>query len=113
MRFLAMCGLALALGTGEARAYDCSTKTYQEAHTKIVLAFGTGILQNDPGGGVSVLVADGYWQRLTFPQKVHLAEQIVCATAGVDKGLSGLTLKSLSTGKVIGEWGPMGGLNVQ
>jgi len=29
----------------QANAYDCSEQTYQHAHLKIVLAFGTGILQ--------------------------------------------------------------------
>jgi hypothetical protein len=96
----------------QSRGYDCSEKTYQYAHTKITLAFGTGILQNDPGGGVSVLVAESYWRRLTFREKTRFAEEIVCATAGAGKGLSGLTLKSLSTGNVIGEWGPFGGLSV-
>ena len=100
------------LATSRAQAYDCSEKTYQHAHGKIILAFGTGVLQNDPGGGVSVLVSDDYWRRMTFPDKTRFAEEIVCATAGVGKGLSGLTLKSLSTGKVIGEWGPFGGLTV-
>jgi hypothetical protein len=94
------------------RGYDCSEKAYKYAHTKIMLAFGTGILQNDPGGGVSVLVAEDYWRRLTFPEKTGFAEKIVCATAGAGKGLSGLTLKSLSTGKVAGEWGPFAGLSV-
>lgn len=97
---------------GQVQAYDCSEKTYQHAHAKIILAFGTGVLQNDPGGGVSVLVADGYWRRMTFPEKTRFAEEIVCATAGTGKGLSGLTLKSLSSGKVVGEWGPIGGLSV-
>jgi hypothetical protein len=100
------------MAMSSARAYDCSEKTYQHAHAKIVLAFGAGILQNDPGGGVSVLVADNYWTRLTLPEKARFAEEIVCATAGADKGLSGLTLKSLSTGKVVGEWAPYGGFNV-
>ncbi len=77
-----------------------------------MLAFGFGILQNDPGGGVSVLVADDYWRRLTFPEKIRFAEEIVCAAAGADRGASGLSLKSLSTGKVIGEWGPFGGLSI-
>jgi len=108
-----LCVIALTLvGALRAQAYDCSEKAYQHAHAKIVLAFGTGVLQNDPSGGVSVLVADGYWRGLTFPEKVRFAEEIVCATAGVGKGLSGLSLKSLSTGKVIGEWGPFRGLTV-
>jgi hypothetical protein len=59
------------------------------------LAFGLGILQNDPNHGVAVLINDSYWSQMTFPQKTRFAEQLVCATAGVDKGLSGLKFKSL------------------
>jgi len=49
---------------------------------------------------------------MTYPEKTRFAEEIVCATAGAGKALRGLMLKSLSTGKEIGEWGPFGGLSV-
>ena len=44
--------LALTMtAMSQARAYDCSEKTYQHARANIIFAFGTGILQNDPGDG--------------------------------------------------------------
>jgi hypothetical protein len=106
LRIVAIAAAALGVlsGPATAQSYDCSEPTYQRVRPKIVVLFGAGILQNDPNGGVSVLVADRYWSSLTFPQKKDFADALVCAIAGAHKGLSGLTLKSLQSGKVIGEW---------
>jgi hypothetical protein len=104
--------LVAAAGTAPALAYDCSDKTHRVAKAKMELAFGLGILQNDPNHGLAVLIDDSYWTRMTFPQKTQFAEQLVCAIAGVGKGLTGITLKSLMTGKTVGEWSPLSGLTV-
>jgi hypothetical protein len=97
--------LAAALWSGSALAYDCSQETYSRAKTKMELLFGTGVLQNyKGGGGLAVLVSDRYWNAMTFPQKQLFADELVCAVAGVRKGLMKLSFRSLMSGKVLAEW---------
>lgn len=97
----------VSVAVSPALAYDCSKNTHKAAYSRIDTAFRTGILARDPrGGATSVLVADDYWNRMTYPQKIQFAEDLVCAVAGVDKALVGMTFKSLMTGKTLGEWSP-------
>jgi hypothetical protein len=44
------------------------------------------------------------WERMTYVEKTDFAEALVCATAGVGKGILKLHLRSEMTGKVIGNW---------
>jgi hypothetical protein len=41
------------------------------------------------------------WERMTYVEKTDFAEALVCATAGVGKGILKLHLRSEMTGKVI------------
>jgi len=91
---------------GEARAqqYECSEETYRRARPKVESLFGAGVLRKDARSTASVLVLDNFWTQLTAPEKRRFADRLVCAMAGAGKSLTGLTLKSLMTGKVLGEW---------
>lgn len=85
-----------------ARAYDCSEATYQAARGRMTLAFGTGVLKNDKG--TSVFISERYWRGLSFAEKQAFADQLVCAVAGVGKGLASMTFRSDMTGNPVGEW---------
>lgn len=54
--------------------------------------------------GVSVLVDDIVWRQMNFPAKKNFADKLVCAIAGEGKGLTELRLRSLSTGRILGDW---------
>ena len=63
----------------------------------MVTATKEGILKADPESGrhgiaLSAFVSEAAWVRMTFAEKVDFAESLVCAWAGVDKGI--LVLKS-------------------
>jgi hypothetical protein len=111
-RLALVAGLVLFSGQVGAQQYDCSAETYHQARPKVESLFGSGILRNDPKNQSTVLVLDKYWTQLTAPEKARFAERLVCAIAGVGKGLPALTLKSLMSGKVLGEWAA-GGLSVR
>lgn len=96
--------LVLLSGQAGAQQYDCSAETYRQARPKVESLFGSGILRKDPRNAATVFVLDKYWTQLTAPEKTRFAERLVCAIAGVGKGLSALTVKSLMTGQILGEW---------
>jgi hypothetical protein len=107
----ALCGvlavtacLFILAGPARAQQYDCSDETYRRARPKVESLFGAGVLRKDTHSAGSVLVLDNYWAQLTAPEKRRFADRLVCAMAGAGKSLPGLTLKSLTTGKVLGEW---------
>jgi hypothetical protein len=68
-----------------------------------------GTLKPDPESGLdgitlSIFVSEAVWGRMTFIEKVDFVESLVCAWAGVGKGLLVLHLRSEMTGQAIGEW---------
>ena len=68
-----------------------------------------GILKPDPESGLdgitlSAFVSDAAWGRMTYIEKVDFVESLVCAWAGVGKGILVLHLRSEMTGQAIGEW---------
>lgn len=90
---------------GSAAAYDCSSTKHKEARERIVFAIESGIIQPIPGGGSrAILLNDVFWSRLTFPQKQIFADELVCAAAGEGKGLRSIQIRSLMTGKPLGDW---------
>lgn len=97
-------GLVILADEVRAQQYECSEELFHRVRPKVELLFGAGVLRNDPHSRASVLVLDGYWSQLTPTEKKRFADRLVCAMTGVGKSLPALTLKSLMTGKVIGEW---------
>jgi hypothetical protein len=110
MREIAMltASVAATIAFSPAQAYDCSPATFAHAKPQMALFFGSGALAKDPNPtdfvGLSVLVDDTLWARMNFPAKKQFADQLVCAIAGVGKGLTELHFKSLSTGRLLGIW---------
>ena len=88
----------------QAQQYECSEEIYHRVRPKVESLFGAGVLRKDARSAVSVLVLDNYWAQLTAPEKRRFADRLVCAMAGPGNSLPRLTLKSLMTGKVLGEW---------
>lgn len=66
------------------------------------LAFKLGILRNDSGAGV--FISEAFWSQMSFSQKQAFADNLVCATAGVGRGLYRIRFRSDMTGKELGEW---------
>ena len=100
--FVAFCASASA-------AKNCTVEQYEADRARMVTATKDGLLRADPESGrhgvaLSVFVSETAWVRMTFAEKVDFAESLVCAWAGVDKGILVLNLRSDMTGHVIGEW---------
>jgi hypothetical protein len=87
----------------------CTVEQHKADRARMVTATKEGILKADPESGrhgiaLSAFVSEAAWVRMRFAEKVDFAESLVCAWAGVDKGILVLNLRSDMTGHVIGEW---------
>jgi hypothetical protein len=90
-------------------AKKCTVAQHEADRARMVTATKEGILKADPESGrhgiaLSAFVSEAAWVRMTFAEKVDFTESLVCAWAGVDKGILVLNLRSDMTGHVIGEW---------
>ena len=99
----------VALSANASAAKKCTVEQYEADRARMVTATKDGILKADPESGrhgiaLSAFVSEAAWVRMTFAEKVDFAESLVCAWAGVDKGILVLNLRSDMTGHVIGEW---------
>ena len=99
----------VALSLNASAAKKCTVEQYEADRARMVAATKNGLLKADPESGrhgvaLSVFVSEAAWVRMTFAEKVDFAESLVCAWAGVDKGILVLNLRSDMTGHVIGEW---------
>ena len=97
-------GLVVFADQAGAQHYDCSEETYRQMRPKVESLFGSGVLRKDPHSAAAVLVLDSYWEQLSASERQRFADRLVCAMAGSGKSLTHLTLKSLMTGKAVGEW---------
>lgn len=99
-----LAGLVVFADQARAQHYECSEETYRRTRPKVESLFGSGVLRKDPRSPAAVLVLDNYWEQLSALEKQRFAERLVCAMAGSGRSLTHLTLKSLMTGKAVGEW---------
>jgi hypothetical protein len=97
-------GLVVFADRAGAQHYECSEETYRQMRPKVESLFGSGVLRKDPHSAAAVLVLDSYWEQLSASERQRFADRLVCAMAGSGKSLTHLTLKSLMTGKAVGEW---------
>jgi hypothetical protein len=109
MRSLFFALAFVAVPLAEVAAKECTAEQYDADRTRMTAATDAGILRPDPDSGrdgitLSVYVSESFWERLTFVEKVDFTESLVCAWAGVGKGVLKLHLRSEMTGKVIGKW---------
>jgi hypothetical protein len=109
MRRLLLTLILVALSANASAAKTCTAEQHEADRARMVAASKDGILKADPDSGrqgiaLSVFVSEAVWVRMTFAEKVDFTESLVCAWAGVDKGILVLNLRSDMTGHVIGEW---------
>jgi len=99
----------VALSANAWAAKKCTVEQHEADRARMVSATKERILKADPESGrhgvaLSAFVSEAAWVRMTFAEKVDFTESLVCAWAGVDKGILVLNLRSDMTGHVIGEW---------
>ena len=98
-----------ALPTATTLAKECTVEQHEADRARMAAATKDGMLKADPESGLdgislSVFVSDAAWERMAFLEKRDFAESLICAWAGVGKGILVLHLRSERTGQVIGEW---------
>jgi hypothetical protein len=109
MRSLFFALVLAALPAAATLAKECTVEQHEADRARMAAASKEGTLKPDPESGLdgitlSVFVSDAVWGRMTFLEKVDFAESLVCAWAGVGKGILVLHLRSEMTGQAIGEW---------
>jgi hypothetical protein len=109
MRSLFFALAFVAVPVVEVFAKECTAEKHDADRTRMIAATEAGILRVDPDSGrdgitLSVYVSEKYWEGMTFIEKSDFTEALVCAWAGVGKGILKLHLRSEMTGKVIGKW---------
>jgi hypothetical protein len=98
-----------AMPVAEVAAKECTAEQHDADRTRMTAATKAGILRPDPDSGgdgitLSVYVSEKFWEGMTYVEKIDFTEALVCAWAGVGKGILKLHLRSDMTGKVIGNW---------
>jgi hypothetical protein len=88
---------------------ECTAEQHKADVARMTAATKDGILRADPDSGsdgitLSVYVSEKFWEGMTYVEKIDFTESLVCAWAGVGKGILKLQLRSDMTGKVIGKW---------
>ena len=109
MRSLFLALAFVVLSAAATPAKECAVGQYETDKERMIAATKAGTLKADPASGrdglaPSVFISEAFWYRMTFLEKVDFAELLVCATAGVGRGILVLHLRSDMTGEVIGEW---------
>src|SRR5262245_10593486 len=109
MRSLFLALVFAVLPVAATVAKECTPEQHKADQKRMVAATKDGILKADPesardGITLSVFVSESSWGRMTFLEKIDFAEALICAWAGVGKGILVLNLRSEMTGQVIGEW---------
>ena len=92
-----------------ATAKECTVEQNKADRARISAATKAGHLRADPESGrdgitLSVFVSESFWEKMTFVEKSEFTQSLICAWAGVGKGILKLHLRSVMTGNVIGDW---------
>jgi hypothetical protein len=109
MRSLFFALALMAIPVTEVAAKECTAEQHDADRARMTEATEAGNLRADPDSGsdgitLSVFVSESFWEGMTFVEKADFTESLVCAWAGVGKGILKLSLRSEMTGKVIGKW---------
>jgi hypothetical protein len=109
MRRLLLALVFVALPSAATVAKECTVEQHEADRERMAAATRAGKLKADPESGrdgitLSIFVSEAFWGGMTFLKKVDFAESLICAWAGVGKGILVLHLRSEMTGQVIGEW---------
>ena len=99
--------LALTLLSSLACASEyCTKEQYERDHALIADAFSNGTLVKGPKGlRDSILVQEGEWYEMNYPQQIAFMQSFECSVAGLSgKHLLYMDVRSLATGKLLATW---------
>jgi hypothetical protein len=102
---VAVLGLMLLSSVTCASEY-CTKEQYQRDHALIADAFSSGTLVNGPKGlRDSILVQEGEWYKMNYPQQIAFMQSFECSLAGgSNKQLLYMDVRSLATGNLLATW---------
>jgi hypothetical protein len=109
MKSLLFAFVFAALPTAVTVAKECTVEQHEADRARMAAASKQGILKPDPESGLdgitlSAFVSDAAWAGMSYIEKLDFVESLICAWAGVGKGILVLHLRSEMTGQAIGEW---------
>jgi hypothetical protein len=101
---IAVLGLTFLSSFACASEY-CTKEQYQRDHALIADAFSSGKLVKGPKGlRESILVQEGEWYKMNYPQQIAFMQSFECAIAGGNKHLLYMDVRSFGTGKLLATW---------
>ena len=102
---VAVLGLTLLSSLACASEY-CTEEQYEHDHALIADAFSSGMLVKGPKGlRDSILVREGEWYKMNYPQQIAFMQSFECDMAGASgKHLLYMDVRSLATGKLLATW---------
>ena len=102
---VAVLGLTLLSSLACASEY-CTKEQYERDHVLIADAFSSGMLLKGPKGlRDSILVQEGEWYKMNYPQQIAFMQSFECAMGGAGgKHLLYMDVRSLATGKLLATW---------
>jgi hypothetical protein len=104
-RVLMLVFMLVALAVAPVWAVDCTMARHATDRALIDKLLKTGLLRaDDSHPGRALFVDDRLWARLAYHQKTALIASFSCGVVGPEKELATLRLRSMMTGKTIGEW---------
>jgi len=102
-----MAALGLALLPSLACASDyCTKEQYERDQGFIESAITAGTLAKGPKGlRDSMLVREGFWFNMNYPEQIAFMQRFDCAAAGLSgKRLLYMDVRSLATGRLLATW---------
>ena len=98
--------LGLTLVSSAAASEYCTKEQYQHDHELIENARKSGMLVEGPKGlRDSILVQEGMWFGMNYPQQIAFMQSFECSIAGLSgKHLLVMDVRSLATGKLLATW---------
>jgi len=97
-------GLTLLSSTACASEY-CTKEQYERDHALIADAFSSGMILKGPKSlRDSILVQEGEWYKMNYPQQIAFMQSFECSMGGGKKQFLYLDVRSLATGKLLATW---------
>jgi hypothetical protein len=98
--------LALTFLSSLASASEyCTKEQHQHDHALIENAFSIGMLAKGPKGlRDSILVQEGEWYKMDYPQQIAFMQSFECSVGGGKKQFLYMDVRSLATGKLLATW---------
>jgi hypothetical protein len=97
--------LGLMLLSSAAASEYCTKEQYERDRALIADAFSNGTLVKGPQGlRDSVLVQEGEWYKMNYPQQIAFMQSFECSLGGGKKRFLYMDVRSLATGKLLATW---------